>query len=81
MVPTCLCGQPMVFPVGRDKTNCRTEGCGVKWERDQSGYWAIGLTRIQFTPTLTIPIIKPKRFRNYEKWLRKNKGGKEGARC
>lgn len=50
MEPRCLCGQAMTFPKRKNVSHCKTAGCGVRWERDQSGYWAFGFRSMIFTP-------------------------------
>jgi len=77
--PKCLCGRPMLFPVGRSKTNCVTTGCGIKWEQGPEGYWALGLNRILFIPIFTEPEKKLVRSRSYLKYLKHHR--KVGRRC
>ncbi|EHQ92176.1 hypothetical protein DesyoDRAFT_5247 [Desulfosporosinus youngiae DSM 17734] len=50
LVPTCLCGQAISFR--RRKTVARCRVCGVRWERDKTGCWALGLNTVLFTPYL-----------------------------
>lgn len=38
LIPRCLCGQAIKFPKRKNKSHCRTEGCGVRWERGPEGY-------------------------------------------
>lgn len=48
MTGQCLCGQAMRFAFRRKTGRCRK--CGVLWERDSDGYWAIGFRAVIFTP-------------------------------
>jgi hypothetical protein len=75
LTPRCLCGQVITFPKHKDKSHCKTEGCGVRWERGPEGYWAIGLTRIMFTPYLAKvrdSISKLNHYERYIRWRNKN---------
>ena len=64
MQPLCICGQIMTFPQGVNKSHCKTEGCGVPWEREPDGYWAEGLTKRIFTPILK------RKLNHYQKYMR-----------
>lgn len=79
MVPTCACGQIMYFPVGKTEFKCPQRKCGMKWEQRLDGYWASGSLTTSFTPIFSKP--KLKRFNNFKKWERKNRGRKAGSRC
>lgn len=53
MTGQCLCGQAMHFAYHRKTARCRK--CGVRWERDADGYWAIGFRAVIFTPKKGAP--------------------------
>lgn len=78
MDPRCLCGQAMTFPEDQNIAHCKTEGCGVRWERTGEGYWAIGLTRQIFTPLFAKPEKrKPSHYQKQMAWRNKlRKAGK-----
>ena len=78
MVPTCVCGQLMYFPVGKSKFQCPK--CPTMWDRNSAGYWAESGSRLMFTPIFTEP-EKPKlaRFHSFAKWEKKNR--KAGRKC
>ncbi|WP_459998569.1 hypothetical protein [Paradesulfitobacterium aromaticivorans] len=48
MTGQCLCGQAIRFAYHRKTARCRK--CGVRWERDSDGFWAIGFRAVIFTP-------------------------------
>jgi len=83
LTPRCLCGQTIKFPKRKNISHCTTTGCGVRWERGPEGYWAIGLTRIMFTPFLA-KVKEPKgkldHYGRYMEWREKSKR-KAGSRC
>jgi hypothetical protein len=55
--PVCLCGIQM------DKRD-RCPVCGVKWEYDAAGVWAIGFRAVAFTPSKR----KLTHYERYMKW-------------
>lgn len=57
MQAICLCGQSI-----SDKPRCPI--CGVRWERDKSGVWAIGFRAMLFTPSRQ----KLNHYERYMKW-------------
>lgn len=69
--PQCVCGRPMRFPRRRKQARCPS--CGVKWEQDKSGYWAVGLRTISFTPR------KPNHYEKIYALARITKGKKGRA--
>jgi hypothetical protein len=70
--PRCICGRHMAFPPKRNRARCPS--CGVRWEQGKSGYWAVGLRTISFTPR------KPNHYEKYMRWLESQKGRKAGRR-
>ena len=54
LTPTCICGCSMTFPEFKDTSHCKTEGCGVRWERRPEGYWVTGLRGMIFTVLLAL---------------------------
>ncbi|WP_407310600.1 hypothetical protein [Desulfosporosinus sp. SB140] len=73
LTPTCLCGQPMTFKPGENKTYCKAPGCGVVQEKRPEGYWAYGLSRIAFTPILTKQ--KLNHYQRYMRWRNRGRAG------
>ena len=72
LIPTCKCGQAIVFPKGKIKVHCPTKDCGMRWERGSEGYWAIGVLTTIFTPILARQKAcsvksRAERYRNYPK--------------
>lgn len=82
MEPRCLCGQAMTFPKHKNVSHCKTEGCGVRWERDKSGYWAAeGFLAVMFTPIFARKKVcsvrtKGELYSNYPKSKSRRKKGK-----
>jgi len=72
MQPVCLCGQPITFPEGINKSHCKTDGCGVPWVREPSGCWAEGLTKWIFTPIFVVEItdVKKQKLNHYQKYMK-----------
>ena len=81
LTPVCKCGQAITFPRGKNKARCSADSCGMRWERNEAGYWAIGLNTIIFTPIF--PRVKAcsvksreEKYCNYPKAKRKRKAGR-----
>jgi hypothetical protein len=70
--PQCVCGRRIIFP--RKRFQARCPSCGVKWEKDTSGCWAVGLNTVLFTPA------KPNRYVRYMRWRESQKGRKAARR-
>lgn len=74
MKPTCICGRRMEFKPDETRTFCRAPGCGVVQEKRPEGYWALGMSRIVFTPG-------KRKMNHYERYMRwRNAQGKKGRR-
>ena len=86
LTPTCICGCSMTFPEFKNTSHCKTQGCGVKWTKDDSGYWAEGLTKLIFTPIFarekvcSVQQSGADRYRNYPRSKRKRKAGQRCVR-
>lgn len=48
LTPKCICGHKIYIKRGQKTRRC--PDCGVPWLRDKSGYWAMGLNTVLFTP-------------------------------
>lgn len=84
MTPMCLCGGVIKFPKRKNISRCKTQGCGVRWERSKEGYWAIGLTRSMLTPFLAKvkePKLKLNHYGRYMKWRNEIRKRKAGGKC
>ena len=76
MVPACVCGHIMYFPVGKVESRCPK--CRAPWKQGSEGYWAGSGARHMFTPIYTKPVkVKLNHYQKYMQW----RNGRAGKRC